>query len=635
MTIQQILSKYWGYSVFRPLQEDIIQSVLDGNDTLALMPTGGGKSICFQVPALYKEGLCIVISPLISLMKDQVDHLKKRGIKAVAIYSGMHYHEIDLALDNCSNGDIKFLYISPERIMSDTLKVRLRKMKINLLAVDEAHCISQWGYDFRPPYLKIAALRELIPGVPVLALTATATKNVVQDIQEKLNFKKQHVFVKSFERKNLTYAVIKEEDKLNRLLKIISKVSGTGIIYVRNRKKTRELALFLAKNNISCDYYHAGLDTKQRDERQNAWVSGKKRIIVATNAFGMGIDKADVRFVIHTDLPDSLEAYYQEAGRAGRDEKKSFAILLYCEADIIDIKKNLENAYPPLSEIKMVYQSLGNYFNLAVGSGRDTSHDFDINHFCNTFNLKQLMVYNSIKFLEKEGYIIATDSLNQPSKVRIAVSKEILYRFQVENKIYDNFIKTLLRSYGGIFNDFIKISESEIAKRTNISITQIIQYLNYLNKIGIITYVPQKVLPQIVYSNERYDTKDIFISNENYFDRKKIASDKIEAVIHYVSSKLKCRSQILLNYFNENNAKRCGQCDICLERNKLQLNELEFDGIIEMIKPFLIKEEKSLEEIVNIGKGINEDKMLLAIQWLIDNNKIEMTHEQKFKWRKL
>lgn len=634
MTIQQILTKYWGYSAFRPLQEEIIQSVLDGNDTLALMPTGGGKSLCFQVPALFSEGLCIVISPLISLMKDQVDNLKKRGIKAVAIYSGMHYHEIDLVLDNCTNGDMKFLYISPERIMSDTLKVRLRKMKINLLAVDEAHCISQWGYDFRPPYLKIAALRELIPTVPVLALTATATKNVVQDIQDKLTFKKPHVFVKSFERKNLTYAVIKEEDKLNRILKIISKVNGTGIIYVRNRKKTKELALFLNKNNISCDYYHAGLDSKQRDDRQNAWVSGKKRIMVATNAFGMGIDKADVRFVIHTDLPDSLEAYYQEAGRAGRDEKRSFAIQLYCEADIIDIKKNLENAYPPLSEIKMVYQSLGNYFNLAVGSGRDTSYDFDINHFCNTYNLKQLIVYNSIKFLEKEGYIIATDSLNQPSKVKIAVSKEILYRFQVENKTYDYFIKTLLRSYGGIFNDFIKINESEIAKRTNITKDQTIQYLNYLNKIQIITYVPQKVSPQIIYCNERFDTKEIFISNENYFDRKKIASDKIEAVIHYVSSKLKCRSQILLNYFNENNAKRCGHCDICLERNKLQLNELEFDGIIEMIKPFLIKEEKSLEEIVNIGKGINEDKMLIAIQWLIDNNKIEITPEQRFKWKK-
>ena len=474
----------------------------------------------------------------------------------------------------------------------------------------------------------------MLPQVRILALTTTATNHVVLDIQEKLKFNKNNVFIKSFERKNLTYAVIKEEDKFKRLLKIISKVPGTGIIYVRNRKKTKEIAEFLNKNNISCDYYHAGLEAKKREDRQNAWVSGKMRIIVATNAFGMGIDKPDVRFVIHFDLPDSLEAYYQEAGRAGRDEKRSFAIQLYCEADIIDIKKNLENAYPPLSEIKMVYQSLGNYFNLAVGSGRDTSYDFDINHFCNTYNLKQLIVYNSIKFLEKEGYIIATDSLNQPSKVKIAVSKEILYRFQVENKTYDYFIKTLLRSYGGIFNDFIKINESEIAKRTNITKDQTIQYLNYLNKIQIITYVPQKVSPQIIYCNERFDTKEIFISNENYFDRKKIASDKIEAVIHYVSSKLKCRSQILLNYFNENNAKRCGHCDICLERNKLQLNELEFDGIIEMIKPFLIKEEKSLEEIVNIGKGINEDKMLIAIQWLIDNNKIEITPEQRFKWKK-
>ena len=634
MNIHQILTRYWGHTSFRPLQEEIINSVLQGKDTLALMPTGGGKSICFQVPALLNDGLCIVISPLISLMKDQVDSLKRKGIKAVAVYSGMHYHEIDLAFDNCAHGDVKFLYLSPERIMSETLRLRLKKMKVNLIAVDEAHCISQWGYDFRPPYLKISEFRSLLPNVPLLALTATATPNVIVDIQSKLAFKWENVFVKSFERKNLTYAVIKEEDKFNRLLRIASKVSGSGIIYVRNRRRTKDISDFLNNNKITADYYHAGLDAKSRDSRQNAWMTGAKRVMVATNAFGMGIDKADVRFVVHFDIPDSIEAYYQEAGRAGRDDRKSFALLMYNEADIIDARKNFENAFPTIDEIKNVYQCLGNYYNLAVGSGRDTSFDFDISLFSNTYNLKPLTIFNSLKFLEKEAYILTTDSFHQPSTVHIKVDKETLYRFQVENKLYDNFIKTILRSYGGVFNDFVKISESEVAARAGITKEVVTQYLRALDKLDVLSYIQQKEKPQIIYSKERVDTKDLFIAKENYQERKIISHNKLEAVIYYATSVLKCRSHMLLDYFGEEDSKRCGQCDVCLERNKLELNELEFDTVINILKPILQQEPKTLEETVALVKGISENRILKAIQWLVEHGKILISEEQQLFWKK-
>lgn len=634
LNLQQILIKYWGHAAFRPLQEEIINSVLNGNDTLALLPTGGGKSICFQVPGLAKDGLCLVISPLIALMKDQVENLRRRGIKAVAIYSGMNFREIDLAFDNCVYGDVKFLYLSPERLTSETFQMRLKKMKINLIAVDESHCISQWGYDFRPPYLKIAEIRESMPNVPVLALTATATSDVVNDIQDKLKFRKKNVFVKSFERKNLTYAVIHEEDKFNRLLRIISKINGTGIIYVRNRRRTREISDFLNKNNISSDFYHAGLDAKLRDARQDAWKSGAKRVIVATNAFGMGIDKPDVRFVIHFDLPDTLEAYFQEAGRGGRDDKKAYAILTFCEADIIDAKRNLENAFPEIEEIRNTYQCLGNYYNLALGSGKDSSFDFDLSTFSNTYNLKPLTVYNSIKFLEKEGYILATDALHQPSTVHITVDKENLYRFQVENKTFDSFIKTMLRSYGGIFTDFVKISETELANRSSITKEKVMEMLKALEKLSVLTYIPLKNNPQIVFCEERLDAKTLVISRENYHDRKKIAEAKLNAVIQYVSSGLKCRSQVLLKYFGETDPKRCGQCDVCLERNKLDLSEIEFDSIVDSLKTLLADTAKPLEDIVWMVKGVHEDRVIRAIQWLIDNAKIGMDEDQKIFWKK-
>ncbi|NTW31712.1 MAG: RecQ family ATP-dependent DNA helicase [Bacteroidetes bacterium] len=634
MNIHQILIKYWGHNTFRPLQEDIINSVLNGEDTLALMPTGGGKSICFQVPGLAKSGVCIVISPLIALMKDQVNNLNKRGIKAVAIFSGMHYNQIDIALDNCVHGDVKFLYLSPERLLSDVVRLRLKKMNVNLIAVDEAHCISQWGYDFRPPYLKIADIRGLFQGVPILALTATATPEVIDDIQNKLLFKNKNVFRKSFERKNLVYAVIKEEDKFNRLLRIIFKVNGSGIVYVRNRRKTREIAEFLVKNNISADYYHAGLDTKTRDVRQNAWMNNSKRVIVSTNAFGMGIDKSDVRFVVHFDLPDTLEAYFQEAGRAGRDEKKSYAILMFCNADILDARHNLENAFPSIEEIKNTYQCLGNFYNLAVGSGKDASFNFDINKFCESYNLKPYTVYNCLKFLEKDGYISNTDSMFQSSVLHINVDKENLYRFQIENKNIDNFIKTILRSYGGVFNDFVKVNETEIASRSGTTKEKTIEILSQLNKLGILTYVPQKDTPQIIYCGERIDSKDLNISKGNYHERKIIAQKKLDSVINFATSITKCRSQLLLMYFEENEAKRCGQCDVCIERNKIDLSEIELDTVINYVKPLLLNESYTLEETVGFIKGVSENKIIKAIQWLIDNEKIRVDEEQKLSWKK-
>ncbi len=634
MPTRNILVKYWGFSSFRPMQEEIINSVLEGNDTLALLPTGGGKSICFQVPVMVSEGICIVITPLIALMKDQVENLKSRGIKAVAIYSGMHRNEIDIAFNNCVYGDVKFLYISPERLGTQNLRENIKKMNVNLLAVDEAHCISQWGYDFRPPYLKIAEIRQIIPNVPVLALTATATPEVVKDIQAKLEFKQENVFQKSFERKNLTYVVIKEEDKLNRLLKIASKIKGTGIIYVRNRRKTREISDFLNKNKIRADYYHAGLEQKIRDKKQNAWMKGDSRIIVSTNAFGMGIDKSNVRFVIHLDLPDCIEAYFQEAGRAGRDEKQSYAILLYEQADIINAKNNLLTAYPDIDKIKSIYQALGNYFQLAVGSGKDVSFDFEINDFSNNYKFPPLIVYNALKFLEKEGYILLNETVNSPSRIHFIVNKEDLYRFQVENLYYDNFIKLILRSYSGVFSDFVKISETEIANRSGMKSENVFKFLKKLHQLNILTYIPRKNKPQLLYTRERIDKKDLLISKENYKDRKNAAKKRLQAVIDYVSSINKCRSQLLLAYFGETGSKRCGKCDVCLKRNKIEINELEFNIILEKIKPILKDKPVSVTEIVDTVKGVNEDKVIKVIQWLKDNDKLDVVEESKLYWKR-
>ena len=631
MTIQQILIKYWGFTTFRPMQEEIINSVLDGKDTLALLPTGGGKSICFQVPALAKEGICIVISPLIALMKDQVDNLNKKGIKAIAIYSGMHRSEIDIALDNCVYGEYKLLYISPERLATELMRERIKKMNVNLLAVDESHCISQWGYDFRPPYLEIAEIRDLIPDTPIIALTATATPKVVKDIQEKLLFKSENVIQQSFKRDNLVYVVFKEEDKHRRLLRIVNSVKGSGIIYARSRKKTKEISLFLNKNGIKSDFYHAGLEQNVRSTKQNEWMKGIKRIIVATNAFGMGIDKPNVRFVVHLDLNDNVESYFQEAGRAGRDEKIAYAILLYDDSDIINIKKNLNITFPEIKIIKSVYQALGNYFQLAVGSGKDVSFDFDISDFSNNYNFNHLTVYNSLKFLEKEAYILLTDSFNTSSKIHFLMNRDELYRFQLSNRKYDKLIKIILRSYSGVFSDFAKISETDIAARASTTKEAIKNCLQNMNQMKVITYIPQKKLPQIIFTKERLNIEDLFISKKNYTERKNNALKKINSIINYATSTNKCRSQLLLSYFGETESKRCGKCDVCIERNKIELSELEFDIVVNQIKPFLLEKEHSIEEIVDKIKNVNKDKILKVIQWLLDKNKISYT-DNKIIW---
>jgi ATP-dependent DNA helicase RecQ len=619
-TIHEILEKHWGYKAFRPLQEDIINAVLEGKDTLALLPTGGGKSICFQVPALAKEGICIVISPLIALMKDQVENLVNKGIKAIAITSAMHKREIDVALDNCVHGNIKFLYLSPERLETEIVKVRLQKMNVNLIAIDESHCVSQWGYDFRPSYLKIVTLREILPKIPVLALTATATKEVVKDIQEKLGFKKEHVLQKSFERQNVAYVVLNEEDKLARLVKIANNLQGVGIVYVRNRRKTQDIANYLRSHKISADFYHAGLDVKTRDQKQSDWMQNQTRIIVCTNAFGMGIDKPDVRFVIHIDLPDSLEAYFQEAGRAGRDEKKAFAILLYNRGDKLELERNVEISFPTLEEIKQTYQALANFYQIPTGSGLGTTYNFDISALCDTYKLQPITVFNSLKFIEKEGYISTTEALHQPSRIKVELNRDDLYKFQIASPVFDSFIKLLLRSYSGLFDSFVKISENDLSNKLNTSREEIVKKLTYLHQQKLLTYLVQSELPQLTFEQERIDVKNVTLSKENFSWLKKRATERIESVIHYAESTHKCRSQILLAYFGETNTNRCNQCDICLEENRKILHADEFDKISKQIDELLAVHPMQLKDLVNHVTGVHEDKILHTIQLMMDNN---------------
>lgn len=628
---EQILTKYWGYSKFRPLQEDIIRSVMEGKDTLALMPTGGGKSITFQVPSMSKEGICIVITPLIALMKDQVENLHKRDIKAIAIYSGMTRNEIEIALDNCIYGGVKFLYISPERISTEIFMIRVKYMNVNLIAIDEAHCISEWGYDFRPSYLKIAELRELIPDVPFLALTATAIPKVVDDIQERLGFKEKNVFRKSFERKNIIYLVRELDDKLNYLIETINKVKGSGIIYVRNRKTTRETALFLQKNKISADYYHAGLNHETRNIKQNDWKVGKTRVMVSTNAFGMGIDKSDVRFVIHLDLPDSIESYFQEAGRGGRDEKKAVAVLLYNNSDKVKAEQRVLRSFPEIQEIKSVYQALGNYFQIPYGGGKHMSFDFIISDFAKSYNFNVMTIHSSLKFLQREGYLELTDELFSMSKLHFLVERDDLYKFQIANAKFDGFIKLILRSYTGLFSDYVNIDENSLAKKANIDLELVYKYLNNLKSLGILNYIPKKKNPFIVYTEERLDEKSLYISKENYEFRKSRYIERIDAMLHYASSSNKCRSQILLNYFGDKNPDRCGQCDVCTRRNELDLSKYEFDLILDELKERLQFNLISIDDLV-LKAGKDKEKNLKVIQWLLDNEKIIKDKQDLLTW---
>ena len=630
-TIQQVLIQHWGFNHFRPLQEEIILSVLKNEDTLALLPTGGGKSICFQVPALVKEGICIVISPLIALMKDQVASLNKKGIKAFAIHTGMHSKEIDLILETCIYAKIKFLYLSPERLQSEIVKERLKSMNINLIAVDEAHCISQWGYDFRPSYVKIAEIRQILPLVPILALTATATPIVIKDIQEKLLFKKEHVFTKSFYRSNLSYQTYLEDDKLSKLLRIIDKNPGSGIIYVRSRKKTKELTLFLLQNNIKADFYHAGLDMKLRDIKQQDWLNDRTRIMICTNAFGMGIDKSDVRFVIHYDIPDSIEAYFQEAGRAGRDEKNAIAVLLYNEANIDELEQNFKDSYPEINTIKNIYLALGNYFKITIGAGEMQSFPLDMNDFISQYNFRPVVAFKALQFLEKEGYIMLTESFNESSKLNFPITKDLLYQFQIANPKFDPVIKTLQRAYTGLFSDFVKISESDIAKKLNTTETNIVKTLEILHKFGIVIYDKLVNQPKVTYLTPRTDKDNIIISDENYDVLKENARKRLNAILNYVKTNNKCRNQMLLKYFGEDFEERCGICDYCIGRNKISLSKHDFDHVITKLKPLLKNKPLTLDDIVR-QIDINEDKVLGSIIWLLDHKKIIKTENGLMRW---
>ncbi len=613
------------------MQEEIIQSIASGRDTLALMPTGGGKSATFQVPAIAKEGICIVITPLIALMKDQVESLVKKGIKSIAIFSGMSRSEIDISLDNCIYGDYKFLYVSPERLGTEIFIERVKKMNVSIIAVDEAHCISQWGYDFRPAYLKISGFRGILPGVPVIALTATATSDVVDDIQKKLLFSSPNVIRTSFERKNLHYLVDVTEDKHRKLLNLLESISGSGIIYARNRRKTAELARFLYNNNIRADFYHAGLGSATRSLKQTEWMTDKTRVIVATNAFGMGIDKADVRFVIHFDLPDSLEAYFQEAGRAGRDGKLAFAVLLFNESDKVNADRRVLVKFPEIDNIKQVYHSLGSYFQIPYGGGKDAVLDFNIIDFASRYKLNVMKSYYSLKALEDEGYLELTDEISNPSKIHFVVGRDELYRFQVANAAFDGFIKLLLRTYSGVFSGFVGIDEVFLAKKSSTTREVVYQYLIKLNKMKIIEYIPQRKSPLIIFNTERLDKNSLYISSSSYHARKERYVSKLSSVYSYASSSVRCRSVILLNYFGEKDAVKCGQCDVCKTKNDLNISQYEFELIKENIREVIKNGNFMPEELVDM-LGYSPEKTLRVIRWLLDTGMLKQGADYIIKW---
>lgn len=626
MPIHHILKRYWGFSSFRPLQEEIIQSVLGGCDTLALMPTGGGKSVCFQVPALLKPGLCIVVSPLIALMKDQVETLKDKGINAIAIISGMGKREVDIALDNCIYGDVKFLYLSPERLLSDLVRERIRHMNVNLIAVDEAHCISQWGYDFRPPYLHLHELRELHPRIPVLALTATATDRVSADICEKLHLSAVKIFRKSFERRNLRYLVYNEENKMRKLISIARNVKGTGLVYVRNRKETQEVARLLNMEGIPSEFYHAGLEGTVRAEKQMLWKSARLRVMVATNAFGMGIDKSDVRFVVHLDLPESLEAYYQEAGRAGRDEKKAYAVLLYNSADKNRLLKKLDQGYPSVDEIKLAYHFLGNYYQLAYGAGEGLSLEFDLADFCDRFKLEPVKTLNILKFLERDEYIALSESVFLPSRIQVIPGPKDIYRFQVEQPGYDYFLKTILRSYGGIFDHFVPIKEADLARRLGIGKEEVINTLNKLHAMEVINYIQQTDKPHLTFIKPRLDKPHLYIDGKYIAERYRINKNQIDSMIAYAEL-FRCRSWQLLSYFNEDHAPECGVCDVCIAKKKNIDRESVKDDIIKEVLNVLGGNTMQLDNLVNSLSTGDDKERLQVIRLLLDTGKIKANGE--------
>ncbi len=623
----RVLKEYWNYEAFRPLQSDIILSIAGGKDTLGLMPTGGGKSITFQVPTMAMEGTCLVITPLIALMRDQVDNLKAREIKAEMICTGMNRQEIMTTLDNCAFGHVKFLYVSPERLSTELFLKRLKSINICLIAVDEAHCISQWGYDFRPSYLKIAEIRQHLPGIPILALTATATPEVIRDIQLQLNFGEPNCFSQSFARENLAYVVREADDKFSLLTKILTNVAGCAIVYVRDRKKTKEVAEFLVSNGFSANFFHAGLPQHVKNERQAAWKSNQCRVIVCTNAFGMGIDKPDVRLVIHLDLPDSPEAYFQEAGRAGRDGKKAYATIIYSKNDGAKLKRRISDSFPDKQRVLDTYNSLGNFYQLAVGSGFEAVYPFDLQEFCKAYKLPLNMTYNALKIMEQAGYITLSDALDNPSRLMISVNKEELYSIRHGNPEWDNIIQVTLRSYTGLFADHVYINEDLIAQRAGSARETVYNAFSQLSKTHIFSYIPAKKTPFITFTSSREDIKHVKLSKDVYETRKERFEKRIKAMQNYAEENNICRSQQLLAYFGQKQETGCGVCDVCIAKKKGSLSTEEFELIVSRIKTHISEKPVSANELIR-KMNTPEDKTKQALRFLLDKNIISIDKSQ-------